>query len=116
MDYPQEQIDELKAYCMKLKSLVEGDVTFFLLEGLRLPAVCKPNTCDGLLCPVAREGYASRLYLSEKISCPYDRNWNVSNARIGERNWFAFSWKVERANPTLAQVLIEHLSGFTREK
>jgi hypothetical protein len=116
MEYSKEQTDELKRYCTKLGSLVESQTTFFLLEGLRLPAGCTPATCDALLCPVPKDNYPSRLYLAVKVSCPFERNWNVSDARIGERNWFAFSWKFEAPNATLAQILVGHLLGFTKEK
>ena len=34
------------------------------------------------------------LYVDSKLTCPYARNWNVTNAWIGEKNWFAFSWRV----------------------
>jgi hypothetical protein len=56
------------------------------------------------------------LFLSVQVGSPYTRNWNVSNARIAERNWLAFSWKVELKDPTLARLLIAHLNGFTKEK
>jgi hypothetical protein len=116
MEYPKEQIEELKSYCSKLYAFVEGGVTFLYLEGLRLPDGCNPKVCDALLCPVARDGYPSRLYLSAQVAGPYTRNWNVSNARIGEKNWFAFSWTVKLTSPTLAQMLVAHLTGFTKEK
>ncbi len=116
MEYPKDQVEELKNYCTAVRLLEEADFSFLFLENLRLPDVCKPSVCHGLLCPVDREGYPSRLYLSEKVSCPFERNWNVSEARIGEMNWFAFSWKLERIPETLAQMLVEHLSGFTRVK
>ena len=84
---------------------------------MRLPSGCSPAICDALLCPVPRDDYPSRLYLSEKVGSPYDRNWNVSNARIGERNWFAFSWKAQLPNTaTLSQILVVHLNGFAKEK
>ena len=116
MDYPKPQIEELKAYCRKLGELQEGGVTFFSLEGLRLPIGCKPEICDALLCPTPRDQYPSRLFLSIKVKSPYDRNWNCENARIGEKNWFAFSWKVEGTNLTLVQILTGHLLGFTKPK
>lgn len=116
MERPQDQIEDLKRYCAKLTALTEGGVTFFHLEGLRLPAGCTPQTCDALLCPVEREGYPSRLYFSVQVTSPYTRNWNVSNARIGEKNWFAFSWKVALSAPTLIEILIGHLEGFAKEK
>jgi hypothetical protein len=116
MSYPQEQIDELKGYCTKLSALKEGCTLFFHLEGLRLPAGCIPETCDALLCPTDKDGYPSRLYFSPLIAGPYTRNWNVSGARIGEKNWWAFSWRVDLVSPTLAQLLVAHLNGFAKEK
>ena len=116
MEYPTQQIDELRPYCGKLSALNEGGITFLHLEGLRLPAGCEPAVCDALLCPVQRDGYPSRLFFSTEISGPYTRNWNVSDARIGERNWFAFSWKVDLAEPPLSQLLVAHLNGFAKQK
>lgn len=116
MSYPSEQTDELKRYCGKLSVLPEGGISFLLMESLQLPAGCDPAVCDALLCPVAKDGYPSRLYFSVQVASRYTRNWNCSNARIGERNWFAFSWKVDLQNPTLPQLLIAHLNGFAKEK
>jgi hypothetical protein len=116
MAYPQEQIEDLKRYCKKLSALSEGGIVFPYLEELRLPAGCDPAICDVLLCPVAKDGYPSRLYFSAQITGPYTRNWNVTGARIGEKNWWAFSWKVDLPTPTLAQLLVAHLNGFAKEK
>lgn len=116
MGFPSEQTDELKRYCGKLSVLTEGGASFLLLEGLSLPAACQPPMCDALLCPAAKDGYPSRLYFSVQVTSAYTRNWNCSNARIGERNWFAFSWRVELRDPTLSQLLIAHLNGFAKEK
>ena len=116
MFQPREQIDPLKTYCRTLSSVRDFEVTFYLLEDLRLPDGCDPPACDGLLCPVQRDGYPSRLFLSAKVRCPYERNWNCESARIAERNWFAFSWKVEAPNLTLVQMPRAHLAGFTRPK
>jgi hypothetical protein len=112
------QVEDLKRYCDRVGVLTEGGVTFYLLEGLRLPGGCTPSSCDGLLCPSERDGYPSRLFFSVQIAPAYARNWNwnTSNARILERNWFAFSWKVEQATPTLVDLLIAHLNGFAKEK
>ncbi len=115
MAYPPEQIEELKGYCTKLSALPEGGVTFLYMEELRLPAGCDPSICDALLCPVAKDGYPSRLYFSVQVASRYPRNWNGST-RIGERNWFAFSWMVNLNEPTLTQLLIAHLNGFAKEK
>lgn len=116
MEYPQEQIEALKGYCSKISALPEGGVTYLYLAGLRLPQGCQPDTCDALLCPAARDGYPSRLFFSQQITPPYPRNWNISNLRIGEKNWWGFSWRVDLQNPTLQEMLVSHLSGFAKEK
>lgn len=113
MEYSKEQTDELKRYCSKLSLLTEGGVTYFHLGDLRLPKGCDPEVCDALLCPATGDSnYPSRLYLAVQVNSPYDRNWN-GNVRIGEKNWMAFSWKIQ-SGLTLAQMLNAHLSGFTR--
>ena len=116
MEYPAEQIEELKRYCEKLSAFTEGGVTFLQMEGLRLPAGCTPAVCDGLFCPVAKDGYPSRLYFSVKVASHYTRNWQGSEVRIGERNWFVFSWRVNLTDPTLSELLLAHLNGFAKEK
>ena len=116
MSYPQEQIDELKRYCKKLAVLNESGFSYLYLAELRLPAGCTPTICDALLCPVEKDSYPSRLFFSVQVASPFTRNWNITGARIGERNWWAFSWKVELSSPTLTQLLISHLNGFAKEK
>jgi hypothetical protein len=116
VDFPKEQTDELKRYCSRLSSLTEAGITFLQLESIQLPNGCTPTSCDALLCPATRDGYPSRLFFSARVTSPYTRNWNIVNQRIGEKNWFAFSWKVDLVNPTLVQLLLAHLSGFTKEQ
>jgi len=116
MDYPKDQIEALKAYCSKLSALTEANIIYLYLEGLHLPSGCQPQVCDALLCPVQRDGYPSRLFFSEQITPPYPRNWNITNQRIGEKNWWAFSWRVDLPSPTLLEMLLSHLSGFAKEK
>jgi|ERR1700733_2842118 len=117
MQFPQEQIDELKPYCSSLSALTEANATYFHLIGLRLPPGCTPEICDALLRPFkGNDSYPSQLYFSVAIRSPFGRNWNVSNARICEKNWFAFSWKHTLVLPTLAQMLVNHLTGFTTSK
>jgi hypothetical protein len=114
VEYPKEQIAALKQYCYSVKAFSEGGLTYLLLETLRLPNGCNPSICDALLCPQARDGYPSRLFLAEQVTSSYARNWNSTDVRIGERNWFAFSWKVEINNPTLVDLLLAHLNGFAK--
>ena len=115
MEPSNAHIEELKRYCGKVGMFPEAGFTYYFLGDLRLPAGCEPPVCDALLCPQLKDGYPSRLYFSVQVNGRYARNWNF-NARIGEKNWLAFSWKVDLANPTLAQLLVAHLSGFVKEK
>jgi hypothetical protein len=113
--YPHEQLEDLKKYCSKLSAFTEGGVTFLYLEELRLPEGCTPGVCDALLCPVNRgDGYPSKLFFPAQISSLRSQNWNVTNAYIGGKNWWAYSWRVDLINPTLVQILTEHLTAFTR--
>jgi hypothetical protein len=114
MTYPAEQIEKLKLHSDSLSAVTEGGATYFLLENLRLPEGCNPPRCDALLCPTPKDGYPSRLYFSAQVGCGFPRNWNCANARIAERNWFAFSWRVDDPTLTLQELLVAHLAGFAK--
>jgi len=114
MNYPLEQVEELKTYCSKLLYFEEAGYPYFRMVGLRLPPGCSPAEIEALFCPVDRgDGYPSRLFFPEQVSTPYQRNWHV-NVRLGERNWVAYSWKVALANRSLADGLLELLISLTR--
>lgn len=85
------------------------------MEGTIMPSGCSSSICDTILCPTNRgDGYASRLFFAQRVTGPYLRNWNLQ-ARLGERNWEAFSWRVENVpNLTLEELLNEHLSALVR--
>jgi hypothetical protein len=115
ISYPPEQIQELKEYCRNLLAFDESNVTYFLMEGIRLPDGCSPGECDAVLCPVDRgDGYASRLFFSARVTGLFDRNWHVTDVRLAERQWTAFSWKVKVPGLTLAQLVREHLSALVK--
>jgi hypothetical protein len=94
-EFPDDQLAELRRLCPDLKRAAETDCPFFLLPGLSLPDGCSPSSIDALLCPVPRDGYPFRLFFAKRIVTPKKLNWNVDGIRILERNWHAFSWKVE---------------------
>ena len=114
MNYPQDQIEELKRCCTSVSLCSEGGYNYFLLEGLALPEGCSPSSCDGLLCPTDHSGYPARLFFSAQVQGRYARNWN-GHVRILERNWYGFSWRLQNANYRLADLVIEFLSGLTRQ-
>lgn len=106
-----DQLAELRELVPRVQRAVEGGVPFYLLPDLSLPLGCTPEKVDALLCPTPRDGYPSRLFFAQRIISPASRNWNGA-ARILERNWFAFSWKVEVPNLRLAQLVLAHLKAL----
>ena len=108
MNFPEEQVSELNRLFPGVQACEEGGTTFLLIPNLKLPDGCKPEAVDALFCPTARDGYTSRLFFAEKVKA--GPNWNGA-ARVLERNWFAFSWKVAEGL-RLAQMVAEHLRGL----
>lgn len=107
--------DELRELLRQYPDMEEGTeagVRYYRIPGLRLPEGCTPDRVDALLCPTGRDGYPSRLFLEKAVTCRTARNWNASNVRILERNWFAVSWMVKTPNLRLAQLLAAHLEAF----
>ncbi len=109
--FPIDQVQELLRLFPGAHQAVEGGVTYILLPDLELPLGCAPSRVDVLLCPTARDNYASRLYYAQQISCGPPQNWHVQGVRILERNWFAFSWRT-REGLRLTQMVLAHLDGL----
>lgn len=107
----EDQLAELKKLCPDVRQCEEAGCIYLLLPGLKLPEGCNPVLVDALLCPGARDGYASRLFFSERVQSRAPLNWNANRVRILERNWDAFSWKVS-AECRLLQMLAAHLRAF----
>lgn len=109
MEFPKDQIEELSRIYPNAQMAEEGGLTFFFLPDLQLPG-CTPEKIDALFCPMARDGYTSRLFFSEQIVGRTNRNWN-GNARILDRTWFAISWKIS-PNQRLVQMISSHLDAL----
>lgn len=108
MDFPEDQIQELKSLFPGAARYDEGSFTYFLLPNVAMPDGREPARTDLLLCPMRRDDYNSRLFFRSKVCSKQTLNWHVSGLRIIERNWEAFSWKT----PTglrLAQMVSIHL-------
>src|SRR6266446_1213842 len=60
MSYPEDQVAELKLLCPGVCEVKEAGCILYFLPGLILPDGCNPARTDALLCPSARDGYASR--------------------------------------------------------
>ncbi len=109
---PEDQIDELKELCSEVLTCEEGGITYALLRKIILPTGCSPTEVDALLCPSSKDGYTSRLYFAQQISCPKQLNWNALNTRILEQNWHAYSWKIPQENLRLSQMVANHLGAL----
>lgn len=107
MEYPQDQIDELKTIAPSLRIAEEGGNTYILIEQLQLPEHCTPKVVDLLLCPKSRDGYPSRLYFSIIPTGIPARNWN-GQVRVLDRTWYAASWSC-KTGLRLAELLMVHL-------
>lgn len=116
MEFPQDQIEELRAIYAGLKQLEEGGTPYFLLPEASLPGGAKPEVVDLLLRPVQGDGYDSRLFLSQQPTfsartCTENLNWTSINVHILARNWFAYSWRT-KPELTLAQMVAMHLRAL----
>jgi len=107
---PVDPIRELKELFGDVTHYTEAGREFYLVRQLELPEHCVPRVVDVLLCPSERDGYPSRLFFSQRIS-GRSPNWNTE-ARIVERTWFAFSWKVPHSGLRPAQLIAAHLKGL----
>lgn len=106
-----DEVEELKQIYGEIARADEGGLVYLLIKGLHLPAGCAPPSSDALLRPMQRDGYDSRLYFASQIQSPTPRNWN-GQVRILDRNWFAFSWKLNASGLRLAQMVQMHLQGL----
>jgi len=115
MNWPDDQVEELKKLFGEVHSAEEGGVTFFMFTSLTLPDHCTPSTMKALLCPTTRDGYTSRLFFANKIIVQNPTivlNWNIINQRILEENWQAYSWKINRTDLRLAQMVADHIGAL----
>lgn len=113
MNISEEQLNKLKKYFDGVRTFQEGGFGYVYIPNLPLGEGTNAVKIDVLLCPFERDGYPSRLFLSEKISGNHKGNWN-GNIRILDRNWYAVSWKVKRGLE-LFDMLATHLNAFTNE-
>lgn len=102
-------MEELRAICPDAREMSEAGLTYVYLPSLRLPEGSNPAQADGLLSLQGREGYPTRLFVSQQVTGK-GNNWN--SFRIVDRTWYACSWN--NVSPALrpTQILAEHLRAF----
>jgi hypothetical protein len=64
----QEWLAEIRALLPAVREMTEAGLAYLYLPGLKLPKGCDPQVVDALLCLQPRDGYATRLFLSVRIS------------------------------------------------
>jgi len=113
MAFDQDQVNELKQYYLNLQVVEEGGQPFILFPDLVLPVGCSPQNVQGLLCPMPRDGYSSRLFLSSKVSHGGPgQNWNANGVIIAGKPWWAVSWKTNVNDQRLLGMVTAHLQAF----
>jgi hypothetical protein len=106
----EDEVEELVRQYADVEAAEEGGITFYLLPNVAMKPGRTPARVDLLLCPVARDGYESRLFLSERVHGGPQQNWN-GHIRILERNWVAVSWRTPKGL-RMAQMVAHHLGAF----
>lgn len=115
MSFDETQIKELKSLCPSLMGVEDGGTAYISIPKLKLPNECAPEVVDALLCPSTRDGYNSRLFLSEKVNHKGPgQNWNPNDGVIiANRRWWAVSWNTNAEKLRLLQMVLNHLDAFT---
>ena len=104
-----EQIAELTALCERAVEMIESGQNYVYLPRLTLPEGCQPSQVEALLCLHGRDGYSTRLFLSQPVP-GRGQNWTVH--RILDRTWHTCSWQNVSAQLRPAQILAEHLRAL----
>jgi hypothetical protein len=100
---------EVVLVCPAATPLTESGVAYILLPKLRMPSGCAVELCDGLLCLGGRDGYLTRLFLSEPIPSRC-ANWTV-HCVLG-RIWHTWSWQGVPLGLRPAEILANHLRAL----
>lgn len=113
MAFDQSQIEELKSYYPGIGALTDGGTEFILIPSVRLPEGCSPEVLDALLCPTPKDGYPSRLYMSQKPTHQGPgQNFNANGVLIAGRKWWAPSWNTNKTGLSLLGALLAHLDAY----
>lgn len=108
MTISEEGLEELRLIYPGAVPMPEGGYTYAYLPRLKLGQGNCILIREGLLCLQARDGYATRLFLSEPVPGK-GNNWTVH--RILDKTWHTWSWNnVSPGRP--AQVLAQHLAAL----
>lgn len=106
MNLCAESLEELRAVCETVEPFVELGLNYVHLQTVPLPDAV-PR--EGILCLSGRDGYPSRLFLSQPVP-GRGTNWSVHHIR--DRAWHTWSWSGVPADLRPVEVLASHLDAF----
>lgn len=102
------ELFKLRDLCPAAEIWTDGGHPAVFMPKLQFKAQGGMHTRDVLLWPQARDGYATRLFLSAQV--PGAQNWNSFS--ICGRQWFACSWQGVPAHLPWIEILANHLRAF----
>jgi hypothetical protein len=104
-----EQLAELQGVFPGASAKLEAGYNFVHIPKLTLPEGCQPHEVKALLCPQARDGYTTRLFLSQPVA---GKGSNWTQHHILGYTWHTRSWQNVGADQRLIQILLGHLGAL----
>jgi hypothetical protein len=104
------EVEKLRNLCPLAELMTEGGQTAVYMPGVQFQAGTARVTRDLLLWPAPRDGYLTRLFLSQKVTGSVGRAWTAFT--LCGRSWWAVSWQGVPANLPWIEVLANHLRAF----
>lgn len=108
---PEREIARLRELSPEAEIWTEGGLQIAFLPGVQFIAKGVKVVRDLLLWPWEREGYQSRLFLSDRVESSEDRNWNAV-FNIQGRAWHAISWQGVSNTLPWIEILGAHLRAL----
>lgn len=99
-------LDEIRSLCADAQYVSEGSNTFVHIPSLNLG---NGKIVEGLLCLSARDGYTTRLFLSQPVA---GKGANWTTHRILDKTWHTWSWNHVLADQRPIEILANHLRAL----
>lgn len=105
-----KMLSEVKKLFSKEAAVMEEvNCTFIHIPSLTIPPGNTPAAMEALVCLSPRDGYPTRLFLSEPVAGK-GQNWSVHN--ILGKAWHTCSWNNVVFTDTPTNVIAQHLRAF----
>jgi hypothetical protein len=110
MSDPATELVKLRELYPAAEIWTDGGKPAVFMPRLQFKAGNTVQTRDALLWPQARENYATRLFLSDRVAGGCAQNWHPYS--ICGRQWYACSWQGVPATLSWIEILANHLRAF----